>query len=78
MKLTFLGTRAKIDAGTQRHGKQSSMKVSYYDTEVIIDCGEDWLGRVSGWKADAIVVTHAHPDHAFGLKEGAPCPVFAT
>jgi phosphoribosyl 1,2-cyclic phosphodiesterase len=26
----------------------------------------------------AIIVTHAHPDHAWGLKEGAPCPVYAT
>ena len=56
----------------------SSMQVSYYDTEIVIDCGEDWLGHVDDWDADGIVVTHAHPDHAFGLKEGAPCPVFAT
>ena len=56
----------------------SSMKVSYYGAEVIIDCGEDWLGQVAEWNADAVVVTHAHPDHAFGLKEGAPCPVYAT
>ncbi|MEW6020244.1 MAG: MBL fold metallo-hydrolase, partial [Pseudomonadota bacterium] len=25
-----------------------------------------------------ILVTHAHPDHAWGLKEGAPCPVYAS
>jgi phosphoribosyl 1,2-cyclic phosphodiesterase len=54
------------------------MKISYYDTEVVIDCGEDWLGRVADWEVDAIVVTHAHPDHAFGLKDGAPCPVYGT
>jgi phosphoribosyl 1,2-cyclic phosphodiesterase len=24
------------------------------------------------------VLTHAHPDHAGGLAEGAPCPVYAT
>jgi len=78
MKLTFLGTRGNIDTRTRRHGMHSSMKVSYYDTEVIIDCGEDWLDQVSNWQAQAIVVTHAHPDHAFGLKEGAPCPVYAT
>ena len=26
----------------------------------------------------AIVVTHAHPDHVDGLRDGAPCPVWAT
>lgn len=78
MKLTFLGTRGNIDARTCRHRMHSSMKVSYYNTDVLIDCGEDWLGEVWDWDAEAIVVTHAHPDHAFGLKEGAPCPVFAT
>jgi phosphoribosyl 1,2-cyclic phosphodiesterase len=24
------------------------------------------------------VLTHAHPDHAYGLADGAPCPVYAT
>ena len=54
------------------------MKVSYYDASLIIDCGEDWLGEIGDWETDAIIVTHAHPDHAFGLKAGAPCPVYAT
>lgn len=78
MKLTFLGTRGYIDPHTDRHGKHSSLQVSYYDTRLVIDCGEDWLGEVSSWKVQAIAVTHAHPDHAGGLREGAPCPVYAT
>jgi phosphoribosyl 1,2-cyclic phosphodiesterase len=78
MKLTFLGTRGNIEARTRRHGMHSVMTVSYYDTELAIDCGEDWLDEVAGWDVSAILVTHAHPDHAFGLKRGAPCPVFAT
>lgn len=78
MKLTFLGTRGYHDAVTRRHRRHSSTQVSYYDTDVVIDCGEDWLGEVADWDVAAIFVTHAHPDHAFGLKEGAPCPVFAT
>ena len=44
----------------------------------MIDCGADWLGLVERISPTAIVLTHAHPDHAFGLANGAPCPVYAT
>ena len=44
----------------------------------MIDCGADWLGRLPSVAPTAIVLTHAHPDHAAGLVEGAPCPVYAT
>jgi len=45
---------------------------------VLIDCGQDWLGRVERLRPTAILLTHAHPDHAGGLKKGADCPVYAT
>jgi phosphoribosyl 1,2-cyclic phosphodiesterase len=44
----------------------------------MIDAGTDWLGRLERLSADAVVVTHAHPDHAAALKRGSPCPVYAT
>ena len=44
----------------------------------MVDCGEDWRGRLARIAPDAVVVTHAHPDHAWGLQDGANCPVFAT
>ncbi len=44
----------------------------------MMDCGEDWRGRLSALAPTAIVLTHAHPDHAYGLADGASCPVYAT
>ena len=56
----------------------SSLRVSYRGREMVIDCGADWRGRVGQLAPHAIVLTHAHPDHAAGLVDGAPCPVHAT
>jgi len=78
MKLIFLGTRGNIQARTRRHNRHSSLLVSYGRWRVMIDCGEDWLGHLDEVRPQAIFITHAHPDHAWGLKEGAPCPVYAT
>ena len=77
MKLTFLGTRGEIQARTRRHRMHSSLLVSYRRANVMIDSGLDWLGKFALLHPNAIVLTHAHPDHAWGLQKGAPCPVFA-
>jgi phosphoribosyl 1,2-cyclic phosphodiesterase len=77
MKLTFLGTRGEIEARTRRHRMHTSLLVSYRDAGVMIDCGLDWLGKFQRLHPGAIVLTHAHPDHAWGLKKGAACPVHA-
>lgn len=76
MKLTFIGTRGEIEARTERHAMHSSLLVEYRRRRVMIDAGRDWLDRLDTHAPHAIVVTHAHPDHAFGLERGAPCPVW--
>ncbi|MEN8376639.1 MAG: MBL fold metallo-hydrolase [Gemmatimonadota bacterium] len=78
MRLVFLGTRGEIEARTRRHRMHTSLEVSYRGRRVMIDAGEDWRGKLGPVAPRAIVVTHGHPDHAFGLKDGAPCPVWAT
>jgi phosphoribosyl 1,2-cyclic phosphodiesterase len=45
---------------------------------VLVDCGEDWLGRVGRLRPAAVLITHAHNDHAAGLKRGAACGVYAS
>lgn len=56
----------------------STLLVSCGSTRIMIDCGADWLHRLGAISPDAIVITHAHRDHALGLSEGAPCAVYAT
>ena len=78
MKLKFLGTRGEIEKRTRRHRMHTSLMVSYRGRDVMIDCGLDWLGKFERLHPRAIVLTHAHPDHAWGLRDGAPCPVHAS
>ena len=78
LELTFLGTRGEIEVSSRRHRRHSSLLVQCDEARIMIDCGTDWLGRLHGVAPTAIVLTHAHPDHAAGLAEGAPCPVYAT
>jgi phosphoribosyl 1,2-cyclic phosphodiesterase len=78
VNVRFLGTRGEIERRTDRHELHSSLLVAYRSSEVMIDCGLDWLEAMSALRPTAIVLTHAHPDHAAGLRQGAPCPVFAT
>jgi phosphoribosyl 1,2-cyclic phosphodiesterase len=56
----------------------SAVMVSGGGGRVLIDCGKDWLGRVRRLRPDAILISHAHDDHAAGLKRGARCGVYAS
>jgi phosphoribosyl 1,2-cyclic phosphodiesterase len=78
LKIKFLGTRGYIEAETRRHRRHSAVEISYYDTRIMIDCGDDWAGELQTLRPDALVVTHAHPDHVGGLQDTLPCPVYAT
>lgn len=76
-ELVFLGTRGYTEIRTRRHRRHSATLVRYRGRSVMIDCGQDWMGRVAELQPDAIVLTHAHPDHAGGLGPEVECPVYA-
>jgi hypothetical protein len=48
MKLTFLETRGNIDVRNRLHRMHTSLMVAYYRKNVMVDCGEDWLGNLDG------------------------------
>lgn len=78
MELVFLGTRGYIEPIKRGHRMHTVTLVEERGARVAIDCGETWRGAVETIGAEAIFVTHAHPDHVGALVDGAPCPVYAT
>jgi ribonuclease BN (tRNA processing enzyme) len=78
MKLVFLGTRGYIEARNRYHRRHSSLLISSKGGRIMVDCGEDWRGSIGEIQPHAIFVTHAHPDHCGGLRDGVDCPVYAT
>lgn len=78
VKLTFLGTRGYTGSCSPEHRQHSALLVGYRGARIMIDCGEDWLGRLGPISPQAVFITHGHPDHAFGLKDGSNRPVYAT
>src|SRR3990167_6219858 len=81
MKLTFLGTKGYIEESSKAHKMHTSTLIAYKNTRILIDCGLDWLGKldkIKKYKPRAVLITHAHPDHSWGLKYGSSWPVYAS
>lgn len=78
MKLTFLGSRgshAELSADHQRH---SALLIESGAQRLMLDCGSDWDSDVLAFQLDAIILTHAHDDHAGGIGPDIECPIYAT
>jgi phosphoribosyl 1,2-cyclic phosphodiesterase len=78
LRLAFLGTRGGIRIRSRLHRRHSVLLVMRAGRRILIDCGDDWRCSLDELAPDAILVTHAHPDHAGALAGGAPCPVYAS
>ena len=78
MRITFLGTRGNIPVRSRLHRRHSAVIVDGAGGRVLIDCGADWADRIRRLRPAAILISHAHDDHAAGLKRGAPCGVYAS
>ncbi len=78
MKITFLGTRGGIKIRSRAHWRHTITLLEFGRKRILMDAGSDWAKKIKRFDVDAIFITHAHPDHVDALKDGAPCPVYAT
>ncbi len=78
MRLHFYGTKGYVDASSRSHASHSAFTVEAAGFRLLCDFGENLRGKLAGIAPDAVFVSHAHPDHAWGLAEGTAVPVLAS
>lgn len=78
MKLHFYGTKGYVDESSPSHSGHSAFTIEADGFRLLCDFGENRLGLLEEIRPDAIFVSHAHPDHSWGLEEGSSAPVFAS
>jgi len=80
MKLTFLGTKGEVEKTSKLHRSHSAVRLETHNKTILLDFGASWQGKLKFiGRPDYIWLSHAHPDHAFGLKnERIEIPIFMT
>ncbi len=68
MQIRFLGTRGEIEESSKKHKYHSSLLLEYKGFKLLIDHGMISL-PLKKVRPDAILITHAHPDHFKWLKK---------
>jgi ribonuclease BN (tRNA processing enzyme) len=78
VRLHFYGTKGYVEESSRAHAGHSAFTVEADGFRLLCDFGENRRGKLEGIRPDAIFVSHAHPDHAWGLAEGTAVRVFAS
>jgi ribonuclease BN (tRNA processing enzyme) len=78
MRLHFYGTKGYVEEESAEHSGHSAFTIIAGGFRLLCDFGENRAGILRRIHPDAILVSHAHPDHAWGLKEGTDVPVYAS
>ena len=63
MKLVFLGTKGEIEESTPKHKYHSSLLIISKEAKLLVDYGMLRKYSLEKIQPDAILITHAHPDH---------------
>lgn len=79
-RLTFLGTRGEIESKPKGHKRHSCIVLEHENQTFMFEYPDDITqGDLDKYKPDYILVSHAHPDHSYGLLKLDPkVPVYMT
>jgi ribonuclease BN (tRNA processing enzyme) len=78
VRLHFYGTKGYVDEESRAHSGHSAFTVEREGFKLLCDFGQNRKGLLNNIRPDAVFVSHAHPDHAWGLEEGTDAPVHAS
>jgi ribonuclease BN (tRNA processing enzyme) len=78
VRLHFHGTKGYVEAESRAHSGHSAFTVEAEGFRLLCDFGQNRRGLLEAIRPDAVFVSHAHPDHAWGLEEGTDAPVHAS
>lgn len=78
MRLHFYGTKGYVEESSRAHSGHSAFVLEAKGFRLLCDFGENRKGMLEKIRPDAIFVSHAHPDHGWGLWEGTERPVYAS
>ncbi len=78
MRLEFFGTRGYVEESSAEHFGHSAFVLEAKGFRLLCDFGENRKGKLAKIRPDAVFVSHAHPDHGWGLWEGTQVPVYAS
>jgi ribonuclease BN (tRNA processing enzyme) len=78
MQLRFYGTKGYVEEESPAHRGHSAFVIEAAAFRLLCDFGQNRRGLLKDIAPDAIFISHAHPDHAWGLEEGTSLPVYAS
>jgi len=78
VRLHFYGTKGYVEEKNRAHSGHSAFTIDVGGFRLLCDFGLNRKGLLAKIAPDAIFISHAHPDHAWGLEEGTRAPVYAS
>ena len=70
VKIHFYGTKGYVEESSREHAGHSAFVLEDEGFRLLCDFGQNRKGMLDEDPPDAIFVSHAHPDHGWGLWEG--------